>query len=115
MQSFKRGHTESARREAVARMLLRHPDRVPAIVEVAPGSKMTLARAKYLIPGEITVGKFIMELRKSLSLAPEQAIFLYVGGGRLPPTAAPMAQVYTKYKDSDDFLYIVIANENTFG
>ncbi len=80
------------------------------------------------MPSDITVGKFVFEIRKHMKLSPEKAIFLFVDNV-LPPTgsvfarffflilfaAALMSQIYERYKDADGFLYMVYSGENTFG
>jgi GABA(A) receptor-associated protein len=42
-------------------------------------------KKKYLVPNDITVGKFVFEIRKHMTLPPEKAIFLFVNN-TLPPT-----------------------------
>jgi GABA(A) receptor-associated protein len=37
------------------------------------------------VPADITVGKFVYEIRKHMKLSPEKAIFLFVNNV-LPPT-----------------------------
>jgi hypothetical protein len=57
------------------------------IVEKAPKSDVpNIDKKKYLVPADITVGKFVYEIRKHMKLSPEKAIFLFVGNGVLPPT-----------------------------
>jgi len=53
--------------------------------------------------------------RQRIKLAPEQAIFLFVDNGTLPPSVAALQNVYDKYKDEDGFLYMTYSGENTFG
>ena len=74
-----------------------------------------IEKKKYLVPSDITVGKFVYEIRKHMKLSPEKAIFLFVGNGVLPPTAALMSQIYDRFKDEDGFLYLLVSGENTFG
>ncbi len=86
------------------------------IVEKAAKSDVPdIDKKKYLVPSDITVGKFVYEIRKHMKLSPEKAIFLFVGNGVLPPTAALMSQIYDRFKDEDGFLYIVYSGENSFG
>ncbi len=54
-----------------------------------------------MVPSDITVGKFVYEIRKHMKLSPEQAIFLFVNN-TLPPTAALMQQIYEKYLISNN-------------
>ena len=72
-------------------------------------------KKKYLVPADITVGKFVYEIRKHMKLSPEKAIFLFVGNGVLPPTAALVSWLYERFVDEDGFLYITYSGENSFG
>ena len=113
--SFKQDHTLDKRKEVADRIRSKYPDRIPCIVEKAPKSDAPdIDKKKYLVPGDITVGKFVYEIRKHMQLPPEKAIFLFVNNV-LPPTAALMSQIYDRYKDEDGFLYITYSGENTFG
>jgi hypothetical protein len=59
------------------------------IVEKAPKSDVPdIDKKKYLVPSDITVGKFVYEIRKHMNLSPQKAIFLFVGNGVLPPTGS---------------------------
>eukprot|EP00019_Armaparvus_languidus_P007124 CAMPEP_0168589594 /NCGR_PEP_ID=MMETSP0420-20121227/6096_1 /TAXON_ID=498008 /ORGANISM="Pessonella sp." /LENGTH=122 /DNA_ID=CAMNT_0008625153 /DNA_START=73 /DNA_END=441 /DNA_ORIENTATION=+ len=116
MSTFKQEHALEKRIEVAKRILSKYSDRIPVIVEKAPKSDVpNIDKKKYLVPADITVGKFVYEIRKHMKLSPEKAIFLFVGNGVLPPTAALMSQIYDRFKDEDGFLYIVYSGENTFG
>ena len=73
-----------------------------------------LLQKKFLVPSDITVGKFIFEIRKHMQLAPEQAIFLFVNEA-LPPSSALVSQIYKQHADEDGFLYCSYSGENSFG
>jgi GABA(A) receptor-associated protein len=103
------------RKEVADRIKSKYPDRIPVIVEKAPKSDAPdIDKKKYLVPADITVGKFVFEIRKHMKLSPEKAIFLFVNN-TLPPTADLIANIYERYKDEDGFLYITYSGENTFG
>lgn len=51
------------------------------------------------------MGQFVYVIRKRIKLAPEKAIFIFVGD-ILPATAALMSDIYNEYKDEDGFLYV---------
>ena len=72
-------------------------------------------KKKFLVPADLTIGQFVYVIRKRIKLAPEQAVFLFVGGGTLPPTVAPLQTVYDNHKDEDGFLYMTFTGEATFG
>merc|ERR1711943_2583 len=114
-KSFKQEHPFEKRAEVAARIREKYSDRIPVIVEKAPKSTAPdIDKKKFLVPCEITVGKFVFEIRKHMRLSPEHAIFLFVGN-TLPPTAALMSHIYERYKDEDGFLYCLYSGENSFG
>ena len=54
-------------------------------------------------------------LPQRIKLAPEQAIFLFVSSGTLPPSVATLQSVYDQHRDEDGFLYMTYSGENFFG
>eukprot|EP01104_Vermistella_antarctica_P002763 TRINITY_DN12982_c0_g1_i1.p1 TRINITY_DN12982_c0_g1~~TRINITY_DN12982_c0_g1_i1.p1 ORF type:complete len:120 (-),score=37.37 TRINITY_DN12982_c0_g1_i1:220-579(-) len=115
LTSFKSQHPLEKRTEVAERIRSKYPGRIPVIVEKAPKSDVPdIDKKKYLVPADITVGRFVYEIRKHMKLSPEKAIFLFVNNV-LPPTAALMSHIYERYKDPDGFLYITYSGENTFG
>jgi len=114
--SFKAEHSLEKRVEVSSKIKQKYPDRVPVIVERAAKSDAPLVeKKKFLVPTDITVGKFVYEIRKHMpSLKPEDSIFLFVNDV-LPPSAALVSTIYEKHKDEDGFLYITYSGENTFG
>eukprot|EP01115_Flamella_aegyptia_P012996 TRINITY_DN66904_c0_g1_i1.p1 TRINITY_DN66904_c0_g1~~TRINITY_DN66904_c0_g1_i1.p1 ORF type:complete len:117 (-),score=30.33 TRINITY_DN66904_c0_g1_i1:106-456(-) len=115
MSKFKEEHPLEQRMEVANKILSKYPDRIPVIVEKAPKSDVPeIDKKKYLVPNDITVGKFIYEIKKHMKLSAEKAIFLFVKN-TLPQNAALMNQIYERYKDEDGFLYITYSGENTFG
>ena len=114
--SFQKRYSLQQRQERCRQVRLKFPTRIPVIIEKQPGSNVpSIDKNQYLVPSDLTMGQFAYVIRKRLTLAPEQAIFLF-SQNNLPPTSAIMASVYEKFKDKDDgFLYMVYAGENTFG
>jgi GABA(A) receptor-associated protein len=96
----------------------KYPDRVPVIVQrssrAAAASFPDVDKRKYLVPCDLTLGQFVAVIRRRIKLAPEQAIFVFVGRV-LPPAAALMSSVYEDHRDEDGFLYLTYSGENTFG
>ncbi len=93
-----------------------YPDRVPVIVEKDSKSHVPdIDRKKFLAPNDITVAKFLIEIRKHVQLDASDTIWIFVGGRTIPQPAMTMAQLYENHKDEDGFLYIVYSGENTFG
>eukprot|EP00211_Chloroparvula_japonica_P013472 CAMPEP_0119130708 /NCGR_PEP_ID=MMETSP1310-20130426/8506_1 /TAXON_ID=464262 /ORGANISM="Genus nov. species nov., Strain RCC2339" /LENGTH=121 /DNA_ID=CAMNT_0007121237 /DNA_START=113 /DNA_END=478 /DNA_ORIENTATION=- len=114
-KTFKEQHPYQKRVEVAAKIRQKYPDRLPVIVEKAPGSKAPdIDKRKYLVPVDITIGNFYTEIRNHIKIDANMSIFLFVNNV-IPPTPAPMFQIYDQYKDDDGFLYIQYTDENTFG
>jgi len=113
--TFKNKYSLEKRKEVAQRIRSKYPDRIPVIVEKSPKSKVPeIDKKKFLVPSDITIGKFIFEIRKHIPLSAEQAIFLFVKDS-LPPSADLVSTIYNQHKDEDGFLYITYSGENTFG
>ena len=116
MQSkYKTAHSLDYRKAEADKVRDRHPDRLPVICEKVEGSAIQdLDKNKFLVPSDLTVGQFVLVVRKRVLLEPEKAIFLFIGDS-VPPNGAHMSDLYAKHKDEDGFLYVKYSGENTFG
>ena len=113
---YKKEHTVEHRKAEAEKIRERHADRIPVICEKVEGSAIQdLDKKKFLVPSDLTVGQFVLVVRKRVMLEPEKAIFLFIGDNSIPPNAAAMADLYNKHKDEDGFLYVRYSGENTFG
>ena len=113
---FKDLHSFEKRQGEAQRIRAKYPDRIPVIAERSEGSTLpTIDKAKYLCPGDLTVGQFVFVIRKRINLDADQAIFIFVNDKVLPPTHSLMSEVYKNSKDEDGFLYVTYAGESTFG
>lgn len=76
----------------------KHPDRIPVIVDrrVGDSSLPEIDKKKFLVPSDLTIGQLMYVIRKRIKLAPEQAIFLFVATGTLPPSGATLQAVYVR-------------------
>lgn len=113
--SFKEQHTFENRKAEGERVRVKYPTRVPVIVQRVAGNDIPLIdKAKFLTPHDLTVGQFMMVLRKRVKLSADQAIFLFVNN-TLPPAAALMSELYKTHADKDNFLYVYYSGEAVFG
>jgi GABA(A) receptor-associated protein len=93
------------------------PDRIP--VFVLRGAKIDpsfphLSKNKFLVPKCLTLGMFSYVVRKQLTLAPEKALFLFVGN-TLPTTGTLMSELYHMHKSPDGALRMTYMSESAFG
>lgn len=115
MNPFKNQYSFEERTNEARRMREKYPDRIPVICERDSKTSIPeIDKHKYLVPTDLTVGQFLYIIRKRIKLAPEKALYIFIGNS-LPPTASLMSHVYEEKRDKDGFLYIVYSGENTFG
>lgn len=114
---FQKKKTLSDRTNDANRLKQAYPKRIPVICAVLPNAKsiISLDKEKYLVPKEMTMGQFLMELRKRIRLQPHQALFVFMENGLLPLINKTLNELYQAHGNSDGFLYISISPENTFG
>ena len=91
---------------------------VQALAQSAPvgdGDVPSVAKEKYLVPRDLTVGQFAYIVRKQLKMDASQALFLLVGN-QLHSATATFAALYDEHRDREDgFLYVTYTAEHTFG
>jgi GABA(A) receptor-associated protein len=112
--SFQTNYSLKQRLDESKRILDKYPDKIPIIVETNDKDLPTLLKTKYLAPKDLTFGQFIYVIRGKLNLPPEKALFMFVNN-TIPATSDLVETVYNKQKDKDNFLYITVNSENTFG
>ena len=97
-------------------MLKRYPGRCCIYVEKMEGCKSLeeLPKKRFLLPENIPTDQFMCIVRKRLSLKSEEALFFYIKK-RMITGDKDIGELYHKYKQSDNFLYIKYSKENCFG
>ncbi len=76
---------------------------------------MNITSSRYLVPKDMTAVQFMCVIRKRIKLQKDQALFLFVEGREALKGDTALAEIYTKKKDGDGFLYIAYAGENVLG
>ena len=109
------------RRNVSNGLLVRYPDRIPVIVDRPTASRFgrresipPIDKQKYLVPADLTMAKFMQEIRRHIAINSQQSLFLFVNGFLLP-NSDPIGAVYRRHRDPDGFLYVTYTTENTFG
>lgn len=114
---FRQQYKFDERRRESAKVMQKYPDRLPVVCERHAACKNVpdVDRKKYLVPRDLTAGQFVYVLRKRVSVAPTQAIFLSTESGQIPPSDQRMHQLYSAHRNEDGFLYLRYSGENVFG
>lgn len=115
---FKKQHPFEKRIDESKRIMEKYPTRIPVIVEMEQSSDLFLDKRKYLIPKEMNISQFLVVIRKRIKtsgeLKPSESIYLISKKTMLTGTMT-LEEIYNKYHDSDNFLYILLARQNVFG
>ena len=104
------------------RICSKFPDRIPVII-LTKNSRLEkmLKKNKFLVPYDLTVSYLLVTIRKQIKLDSSSALFMFCDSVLLSGTQK-LAEIYKNYKFNnnirsidDNFLYITIEEENTFG
>jgi GABA(A) receptor-associated protein len=115
--SFKQEFCYDDRWQEAHRVLHRFPDRIPIICErydYYDYECPNIDKRKYLVPKNLTIGQFLLVIRKRIKIEPEKAIYFIVNQ-TIPPSTSTLLDIYNQHKDLDGFLYIKYTYENVFG
>lgn len=112
--TFKKNHPMEKRLLESKRIVDKYPDRIPVILECSDKSLPKLDKQKYLIPKDLTIGQFSYVIRRRITLPSTQSMFLLIND-KIMNTGTLIGGIYETEKDADNFLYVSIAGENTFG
>lgn len=116
MDSFKQKSSLECRKEESARILTKYADKVPLIVTKSKKTQLqNIDKNKFLVPNDMTLGQFLIVIRKRIKLKPEESLFMLVKDKSLIEASKTLSEVYNEYKDEDGFLYITYCGENVFG
>lgn len=114
---FKIDNPIDKRKEIANKILSAYTDRVPIIVEPNPRTgKPCINKQKFLAPAEISLSKFLNEIRKHITeVSPNSAIYLLTERNIVPCQSESLSRLFQQYADEDGFLYLHCCEENTFG
>lgn len=116
---FRNTTTRARRKQLSTKMHDTYPNKVGVIIGVARRSRggggLKLKQTKFLCGRDLCVGQFAWEVRKTTTLRPDEALFLFTEQNTLPATAATMGQLCAKHANEDGFLYLIADKESVFG
>ncbi len=102
------------RKNESKRLRSKYVDYIPVIIEKG-NSDLELDKNKFLVPNDFTFSQLIYIIRKRLKISPEKALFLITRKGVMINSSEIIIDLYEKYKEEDDFFYLKIYTESTFG
>lgn len=107
------------RKTVSQRLRAEYPGYLPIIVERAAGSNLSIQKrsVRVLIPRSMTVAALTAAVRRSVSLRPDETIFLCVAGTNalLSPPGATIAAFFDAHSSRDGLLYLVFREESVLG
>jgi len=113
---FKDTYPFDKRKFEASRIRKKYINRVPVIVERSNDNSIPLLeKKKYLVPYDLTIGEFMLLIRRKINLDEKVGIYLFFNDNILVTCSEMMGDSYNKHKDLDGFLYIKYSGENTFG
>ncbi len=114
LKEFRRSPLK-AQQEESDRLRNKHPDRVPVLVDRLNVHAPRIDKNRYLVPVDLTLGQFLVVLRRRIKLTPEKALFVFNEAGRMPPTGVMMSDIYREHASANKFLVLTYSLETTFG
>jgi GABA(A) receptor-associated protein len=112
---FRNQYTFEERINESRNIMLKYPDRIPVICEKGIGAdNPNIDKNKYLVPMDLTVGNFLVVIRKKIKLQNYEALFLMINN-TIPPSTTNFKELYHRHKDTDGYLYMTYTKENVFG
>lgn len=72
-------HDTEKRKEISDKIRTRFPDRIPVIVDRRSEKDPKCTKNKFIVPEDITMGKFISEFRNNVRVGSIEALFFFCG------------------------------------
>ena len=102
-------------------IMMKYPGSIPVLVEpMCP--EINMYKKKFIVPIDFTFGLFMNFIRKYISIDQSKSIICFVEEKRsqpsskvIPSNTSYVGTIYKQFKDIDNFLYVYVTVENTFG
>lgn len=91
-------------------IMAQYPDKCPIIIS----GNLRIEKDKFMVSRELSMYEFIYRIRSHIVIDRNHALFFLCNGTILPMNVT-IGEAYTKYKSSDNILYIIICKESCFG
>ena len=91
-----------------------HKNKVPIIINIPEHLTTAFTKTKFIVPKDLTIRQFHCILKKYTTIHSKQSLILFVNK-KLPMISDTIGNIYENEKSDDNFLYIDVQKENTFG
>ncbi len=108
-----KAHSLEKRLNDSNKVLSRYPKKIPVLVN--SNKDVDLRQHKYLVPEDLCLSEFMQVIRSKIKLEKSEAIFITLEDGTMISMSKMMKQVYKDNKNEDNFLYLYIMKETSFG
>jgi len=97
------------------RIKSKYKNRIPVLVWDV-GKNIEVAKRKFIVPLDITIGQFLYVLRKQLkNITASEGIFIFITDvNTMLPASDLMSKIYNEY-NVEGFLRLTVTKENAFG
>jgi len=113
MKKFRTLHTREQRLKEFKRIISKHPDRIPIVIDIE-GPGLILDKRKYLAETGMFMVYFQHTIRQRLKVGPNESLFFFYEN-RIPNPTQTLGQIYKEAPTEDGFMVLTVAKENTFG
>jgi len=104
----------SVKPDEITKLRMKYPDRIPIFLIKDKSTNVSIVKSKFLVPGTLTFGEFIYNIRRLYKLKPEEALYFYING-TLPNNGELISVIHNKCMNKDGALHVLYSAENTFG
>jgi len=81
---------------------------------IVPSNESIIDKTKFLVNGEYTFSKFLCIIRNHMHIKESSGVFITIEG-KMPILTDSIENSFKSYARSDEYLYISLHTENTFG
>ena len=103
-------------KKSLDKVRIKYPNKIPLFIYRSKRDKslQDINCNKFLVPDNITLGQFMVIIRKRLKLESNIALFILINN-TIPCSSDSILQIYENHKNKDGMLVLEYCGENVFG
>ena len=122
MSELKKKLNLSDRKALTSKILDKYPEKCPVFLSI-DNKPNSIHLSRYIVTYNLTMLQFLVIVRKKINIGAEESLTLFIEVFNnnkiietiLVPMSDTIGEIYKKHKDQDNFLYLRLVKENTFG